>query len=317
MSEIDIWTEKYRPQRLADVVGQEHIIGRLQAWVKEKSIPHMIFAGPAGTGKTTVALALARELFGPNWRENFQNTNASDERGIDVVRGRIKDFARTKTIAGQFKIIFLDEADALTQEAQQALRRTIENYSDICRFIFSCNYSNRIIEPIQSRTAIFRFKALSEKDVVNYLKKIVACEKLTADDDGLKAIYELSEGDMRKAINLLQIASNGHISRERVYKIACQARPDDVAIMLGYVLDGKFDQARKMLYNLLIDQGLAGEDILKAIHKQLFDLKIAEQAKLELIEKIAEIEFRINQGGLPDIQLLSLLAQFLKYKKEK
>ncbi len=314
MSEIEIWTEKYRPQRLAEVVGQEHIIGRLRVWVKEGSIPHMIFAGPAGTGKTTIALALARELFGPNWKENFQSTNASDERGIDVVRSRIKDFARTRSIGANFKIAFLDEADALTPEAQQALRRTIEAYSGTCRFILSCNYSNRIIEPIQSRTAIFRFRRLSEEEVASYLKKIVDKEGLKVTDDGLKAICELAEGDMRRAINLLQAAADGQISRERVYAIAAQARPDDVETMIRLVLSGRFEEGRKKLYELLFDQGLAGEDILKAIHKQLFDLDLPEPAKLELLEKIGHTEFRLNQGGTDDIQLLALLAQFLRYR---
>ena len=146
-----VWTEKYRPQKLADIVNQKHVVDRLKAWVKEGSIPNMFFAGSAGVGKTTAALCLAHELFGEHWRENFQETNASDQGGIDVVRGRIKSFAMIKPMGHDFKIIFLDESDSLTPEAQQALRRTMEKYSDVCRFILSCNYSSRIIEPIQSR----------------------------------------------------------------------------------------------------------------------------------------------------------------------
>jgi replication factor C small subunit len=316
MAGLEVWTEKYRPERLDDVIGQKHVVERLKAWVKGKNIPNMLLAGPAGVGKTTIALALARELYGKEWRQNFQETNASDERGINVVRGRIKDFASMKPIGADFKIVFLDESDALTPEAQQALRRTIERYAGVCRFILSCNYSSRIIEPIQSRCAVFRLRGLGMDGVMEYLNRIVKGEKLKSDQDSLKAIYEVSEGDLRKATNLLQASSAlGKITRGTVYDVAAQARPKDIREMVDLAVAGRFPDARKKLYDLLINQGLSGEDVIKGIHRSIFELDVPEERKLFLIDRIGEFEFRLNQGGSEEIQLEALLAQFLNAKK--
>lgn len=313
MAEISIWTEKYRPENLSEVVNQSHVVDRLKSWAKEKSIPHLIFAGPAGTGKTCCAIAVAKELFGKHWRENFQETNASDERGINVVRGRIKDFASIRPIGAEFKIVFLDESDSLTPEAQQALRRTIERFSNVCRFILSCNYSNKLISPIKSRGAVFRFKNLSEEHVTEYLNRIVKGENISIDQDAMKAIYELSEGDMRKAVNILQAASTaGKVTKESVYTVASQAKPQDIGDMVNAALAGKFSDARSKLYDMLIKQGLAGDDIIRGIHKQIFDLDIPDERKVNLIEKVGEFEYRLNEGGTPEIQLEALLAQFMK-----
>jgi len=317
---MEIWTEKYRPKKLDDIVNQKHVVERLKAWVREKSVPNMLFAGPAGVGKTCCAVALAVELFGDNWKQNFQETNASDARGIDVVRGRIKDFARIKPIGADFKIIFLDESDALTPEAQQALRRTMERFSGVARFILSANYSSRLIEPIQSRTVVFRFRKLKEEDVEKYINRVARSENIDISKDAISAIYEISEGDLRKATNLLQasaaLATTGNITRETVYEVAAQAKPQDIREMIELALQGKFGEARKKLYSLLIEQGLAAEDIIRQIHKQIFDLDIPETAKLELVEKTGEFEYRLGMGGSDDIQLEALLVQFLKFKKD-
>ncbi len=313
---LDLWVDKYRPQKLDDVINQKHVVDRLRVWVSQGSIPNMMFAGSAGVGKTTIALALAKEIFGAHWKENFSETNASDERGIDVVRGKIKEFARTRPMGADFKIVFLDEADALTPEAQQALRRTIEKYSSVCRFILSCNYSSRIIEPIQSRCVVFRFKGLTKPDIEKYIDKIVNSEKMKIDQKSIDAIVNLSEGDLRKVANLLQVCStHKDVTEDLVYETSAQVKPDEIKQMLNSVLGGNFDEARKQLFNLLINQGLSGEDILKSIHKELFNLSIDEKAKIDLLEKIGEYEFRLNCGSTPEIQLLALLSQFLKYKK--
>src|SRR3989338_8006322 len=195
-NELTIWTEKYRPKTFEGVVGQDDIIKKVQNLTRSLNIPHMLFAGPAGTGKSTLALIVVKELFGINWKENYLELNASDERGIDVVRQKVKDFARTKSMGNvPFKVIFLDEADALTREAQQALRRTMENFTNTCRFILSCNYSSKVIDPIQSRTAIFRFKLLEKKDIEKIIRKIAESENLQISEKTVETLYEGSEGD--------------------------------------------------------------------------------------------------------------------------
>ncbi len=310
---LQVWTEKYRPVKLAEMVNQVHVVDRLKSWVKQGSVPNMLFAGSAGVGKTTAALCLARELFGEHWRENFQETNASDQRGIDVVRGRIKSFAMMKPIGSEFKIIFLDESDSLTSEAQQALRRTMEKFSDVCRFILSCNYSSRIIEPIQSRCSVFRFKKLGKQDVKKYLTSIAKNEKLSASEDAYDAIYEISEGDLRKATNILQACGTlTKIDRDGVYDVVAKVKPEDMSGMVKLALKGDFDGARKMLYDMLISQGLAGDDIIRAMHSQIFKLDIDDRKRMDLIERLGEYEFRLNQGGTPEVQLEALLAQFVK-----
>lgn len=311
----DIWIEKYRPKLLNEIIGQNKIVERLKAYVATKNVPHLIFAGPAGTGKTTAALALAREIFGIEmWKQNLFELNASDERGIGIIRGKIKDFARTAPIGdSQFKIIFLDEADSLTIDAQAALRRTIERYTHICRFILSVNYSSKIIEPIQSRCVIFRFKSLNAEDVKKYMQKIAREEKLEITNDGLETLVFIAKGDMRKAINTLQVGAsvNKKITTELLFETSTTARPEDVKSLINTALGGNFMAARNQLYDLLIKYGLSGEDIVKQIHRTIFDLTIPDENKVQLIEKTGEIEFRIVEGSNSHIQLESLLAQFV------
>jgi replication factor C small subunit len=315
---MEVWTEKYRPRTLREVVNQKHVVDRLKEFVKNKSVPHMLFAGPPGVGKTASAIALARDLYKGNWRQNFQETNASDERGINIVRTRIKEFARIKPIDAPFKIVFLDESDALTSDAQQALRRTIEQYSSSCRFILSCNYSSKIITPIQSRCSVFRFKPLEKKDVEKYLETIIKEEKLKVDKSAHDAIFDLSNGDMRRAVNLLQASSSlgGKITGNVVYEVASQAKPQDIKTMLDFVVNGDFKSARKKLHELILKQGLAGEDIISACHREVYNLEIPDDKKVEFVSKIGEYDFRISEGGDPIIQLESMLAQFMLSSKK-
>lgn len=309
----EIWTEKYRPISLDDVVDQEHVVGRLKAFVEQKNIPNLLFAGPAGTGKTTCALALAKDLYGENWKHNFLELNASDERGIDVVRGKIKDFARTKPIDADFKIIFLDEADALTQEAQQALRRTMEKYASVTRFILSCNYSSKIIPPIQSRCAVFRFKPLPDDAVKSLLKKIAERENIIVDEKAYDALILLSEGDLRKAINLLQSTAilYKEINETNIYEMASNLKPQEVNEILQHALKGEFRMAREKLLKLVALRGLSGQDVVKSFYRTIVDLDMPDEYKVELIDKLGEYEFRISEGASEDVQIEAMLAQFV------
>ena len=233
-----IWIEKYRPMKLADIVGQDDIIERLESYVKTGNLPHLLFTGNAGVGKTTAAIALAREFFGESWQMNFRELNASDERGIDVVRTQIKQFARTSPLGGSsFKILFLDEADALTSDAQAALRRTMENYAMTCRFILSCNYSSKIIDPIQSRCAIYRFRPLDKTAIAKEIHRIARSENLTVTDDAIQAITYIAQGDMRKAINALQGAAilSPEITKSGIYAITATAKPEEIDELLVFL----------------------------------------------------------------------------------
>ena len=273
-----------------------------------------MFAGPAGTGKSTLALIVVKELYGDNWRENYLELNASDERGIDVVRQKVKDFARTKPLGNvSFKVIFLDEADALTKEAQQALRRTMENYSSNCRFVMSCNYSSKIIDPIQSRCVILRFKLLERKDVEKRVRLIAEKENLQIDDKAIESLYEDSEGDCRRIINLLQstAAVANTITADLVDTLSSTAKPGDVKIVLEYALSGDFLKAKEKLLDVMLRDSVSGSDIIKSIQKEIWGLAVDPEIKVRLTEKTGEIEFRLTEGSDEFIQLEALLASFV------
>jgi len=311
--ESALWTEKYRPSDFSDIKGQKEIVKRVKAFVEQKNLPHLLFAGPAGVGKSTLAIVIAKKLFGNQWRQNFSELNASDTRGIDTIRTNVKDFARTRAIGDfPFKIIFLDEADALTREAQQALRRTMENYTQTCRFILSCNYSSKIIEPIQSRCVVFRFKQLDKKDIFDIIEKIAKEEKLKIDEKAKESLYEISEGDCRKLENVLQssAAITNHITDDIVHSMASMAKPKEIREVLELALKNKFIEARNKLLDLMLSYGLAGIDIIKQIQKEILELNLDNKSKMILMEKCGEIEFRLTEGSDEFVQLEALLSQF-------
>lgn len=309
-----VWAEKYRPHTLGDVIDQKHAVERIKAFVAARNVPHMLFAGPAGVGKTTVALAIAHDLYGKDMHGNVLELNASNERGIDIIRNKVKDFARTRTVSGiGYRLIILDEADALTGEAQQALRRTMETYAAVSRFILICNWSSKIIEPIQSRCAVFRFRSLGRDDQLKFLERMEKAEKLSMDSAAKDAIIYLAEGDLRKVANIAQSAASAKrkITEDLVYDIASRAKPVDVKVMMELALAGNFAAARKKLQDMLLMQGLSGEDIIREMHRQLDDVKADERTKAELVAKVGEYEYRISQGGNDLVQLEALLAQLM------
>lgn len=308
----EMWAEKYRPKFLSQMVNQKDIVERLASFVKSRNVPHCIFAGPPGTGKTTAALCLARDLYGDTYRENLMELNASDERGINVVRETVKTFARVRTLGEiPFKILILDEADNMTGDAQQALRRTMERYTGTCRFILIANYSGKIIEPIQSRCAPFRFSHLPREEQDTYLKHIAQNENAELLEDGLDAIYDICRGDLRKAVNSLQAAASlgKPVSSETVYSVVGRANPADVHAMIKIAMDGNFVEARKRLREMIMKYGVAGGDIIKQIHIELFRLDVPENWKVKLAEVVGEVDFRLTEGADEEVQLSALLAR--------
>lgn len=310
-----IWTEKYRPKKFEDVIGQEDIIKRIKAFIEQKNMPHLLFSGPAGVGKTTTSLIIAKELFKENLNSNFLELNASDERGIDVIRNKVKDFARTKAIQSvPFKIIYLDECDSLTKDAQHALRRTMESYTNTCRCILSCNYISKIIDPIKSRCSIFKFKPLKNENIKKIIEMLSKEEKIEVDNDASSLLIEYSNGDIRKLENTLQACSakDKKITQKIMAEIISLSEPRVIKEIIELTITKNFLEARNKLLEVMLESGLTGLDIIKQIQSQIFNLDIEDEKKLEMMEKCGEIEFRIVEGSDEFVQLESLLASFSK-----
>jgi len=312
-----MWVEKYRPTKLSELVNQKDIVGSLSVLLKNpQEMPHLLFSGSAGIGKTTAALCISYEILGEHWRDFTLELNASDERGINMVRERVKKFSRFAGLDTEipFKIIILDEADEMTSDAQTALRRIIEDTSKYCRFILIANNISNIIDPIQSRCAVFKFTRIAEKDVVAHLKNIAKKEKVKVDDKGLSAIYDYSEGDLRHAINVMQAAASlGSVTEENVKKSAGLTKTNDVDVVLKLALGGKLADARNKMIELIKVYGMSESDFLKYINQSMFKQK--NEHLEEILQVIAKYDYRILSGANPEIQLTALLAELGKFGK--
>ncbi|MBS64940.1 MAG: replication factor C small subunit [Euryarchaeota archaeon] len=309
----ELWVERHRPQTVGDIKGQKAIVDRLKAYAESRTFPHLLFAGPPGTGKTTAALALTKDVFGEGYRINLLEMNASDERKLESIRTKVKQFARTAPSPGTtFKVIFLDEADALTPDAQGALRRIMEQNAETCRFILSCNYSSKIIEPIQSRCAVFRFRPLAEDQVLEMVTSVAANEGINLEEEAAVAIAHVSLGDLRKAITSLQVAASldQNVTRDLVYETTATAPPEELHSYILACKEDGFQPARRRLKGLLDKFGLAGTDLVNQMHRELGTVTfLGEAEKLGVTEAMAECDFRMVEGGGEALQLDAMTAR--------
>ncbi len=312
-----MWVEKYRPKKISELVNQKEIIGSINSMLKNQAeLPHLLFSGSAGVGKTTAALCVSREILGEHWRDYTLELNASDERGINMVRERVKKFSRFAGLDTEipFKIIILDEADEMTTDAQTALRRIIEDTAKICRFILIANNLSKIIEPIQSRCVVFKFTRISTKEILSQLKLISKKEKVKADEKGLNDISDYTDGDLRHAINILQAtASSGSVTESTVKSVVGLTKTKDVQDVLKLALNGKISDSRDKMIELIKVYGMSESDFLKYITQAVFSSK---SNNLEgMLEIIAKYDYRVLVGANPEIQLSALLAELAKIGK--
>ena len=312
-----MWVEKYRPKKISEIVNQKEIMGSLGALLKNQSeMPHLLFSGSAGVGKTSTAICISRDILGKHWQDYSLELNASDERGIGMVREKVKKFSRFAGLDTEipFKIIILDEADEMTSDAQTALRRIIEDTAKYCRFILIANNLSKIIEPIQSRCVVFKFTRISNKEISSQLKFIAQKEKIKADEKGLETICDYVDGDIRHAINILQAAaSRGSIDVSGVKSVIGLTKTKDVQDVLKLALAGKVSDAREKMIELIKVYGMSESDFLKYINQAVFASKTNNIEGI--LEIIAKYDYRILTGANPEIQLSALLAELTKFGK--
>ncbi|KAB1221085.1 Replication factor C subunit 5 [Morella rubra] len=312
------WVEKYRPQSLADVAAHRDIVDTIDRLTSENRLPHLLLYGPPGTGKTSTILAVARKLYGAQYRNMILELNASDDRGIDVVRQQIQDFASTQSFSfggkSSVKLVLLDEADAMTKDAQFALRRVIEKYTRSTRFTLICNNVNKIIPALQSRCTRFRFAPLDSFNVTDRLRHVIEAEKLEVPETGLAALVRLSNGDMRKALNILQSThmASQQITEEAVYLCTGNPLPKDIEQISYWLLNESFTESFKRISDINTRKGLALVDIVREVTMFVFKIKMPSDVRVQLINDLADIEYRLSLGCNDKLQLGSLISSFTR-----
>ncbi|KAG2623289.1 replication factor C subunit 2-like [Panicum virgatum] len=318
------WVEKYRPRQVKDVAHQEEVIRVLTNTLQTADLPHMLFYGPPGTGKTTTALAIAFQLYGPElYKSRVLELNASDDRGINVVRTKIKDFAAvavgTTRKAGYpcppYKIIILDEADSMTEDAQNALRRTMETYSKVTRFFFICNYISRIIEPLASRCAKFRFKPLSEEVMSSRIMHICNEEGLNLDSQALSTLSAISQGDLRRAITYLQSAARlfgSSISSSDLISVSGVIPEDVVKSLLAACRSGEFDVANKEVSNIIAEGYPVSQLMAQFLDVIVSADDIPDEQKARICKKLGETDKCLVDGADEYLQLLDVASETIR-----
>ncbi|TIA89881.1 hypothetical protein E3P99_01852 [Wallemia hederae] len=309
------WVEKYRPNELSDVVSHTDIIQTITQFINKQRLPHLLFYGPPGTGKTSTILAIARKIYGNTWKRNVLELNASDDRGIDVVRDQIKSFAQTRTLFSDgFKLIILDEADLMTQQAQGALRRIIEHYTPTTRFCIICNYVNKITPAILSRCTRFRFSPLPKQHLDARLGDVIDHEKVEIDDDAKDALLNLTKGDMRRALNVLQACHTAcmpeKITIDDVYNVTASPAPSTIEYLIKSMMNDDISTCYQRVHTLKRQNGLALQDIIAGAYDYIQQIEFPVPTRLHLLDNLAEIEYRLSSGASETIQLSALIAAF-------
>ncbi|KAJ6619862.1 P-loop containing nucleoside triphosphate hydrolase protein [Mycena sp. CBHHK59/15] len=307
------WVEKYRPVTLDDVVSHKDITNTIEKFIEKNRLPHLLFYGPPGTGKTSTILAVARRIYGSEYRKQILELNASDDRGIDVVREQIKQFAETRTLFSKgYKLIVLDEADMMTQQAQAALRRVIEQYTKNVRFCIICNYVNKIAPAIQSRCTRFRFSPLPMAEVEKRLDSVIEAEHVKLTPDGKAALLKLSKGDMRRALNVMQACHAAYdlTGETEIYNCTGNPHPADIETIVNSMLSDEFTTSYTMITAMKTERGLALQDLLTGAFEYIEGLELKPHARVYLLDYLATTEHRLSTGASEKIQLTALLGAF-------